>query len=136
MDSLRDISLKNCKVSHDGLKYLNWKRLENINIIGVSIRGEWSQLIRMKFVSQMDRAWGIINFFLIFCLQIYHLYRTPRIIRHWIGRYEAVYVARHPQTTINSKKKQETESSNSTANTNDSWSLNNVRSIGTGLTVE
>lgn len=40
MHSLRDICLKNCQVSHQGLKKLNWKRLENINIIGVSIRGE------------------------------------------------------------------------------------------------
>lgn len=40
MESLRDISLKNCKVSNEGLKHLNWKRLENINIIGVSIRGK------------------------------------------------------------------------------------------------
>lgn len=40
MDGLRDICLKNCKVSHEGLKNLNWKQLENINIIGVSIRGK------------------------------------------------------------------------------------------------
>lgn len=40
MESLRDICLKNCKVSNEGLQNLNWKRLENINIIGVSIRGE------------------------------------------------------------------------------------------------
>lgn len=39
MDGLRDICLKNCKVSNEGLKNLNWKQLENINIIGVSIRG-------------------------------------------------------------------------------------------------
>ncbi|XP_055317482.1 uncharacterized protein LOC129576400 [Sitodiplosis mosellana] len=38
MQSLRDICLKNCKVSNEGLRNLNWKRLENINIIGVSIR--------------------------------------------------------------------------------------------------
>lgn len=40
MENLRDICLKNCKVSHEGLRNLNWKRLENINIIGVSIRGK------------------------------------------------------------------------------------------------
>lgn len=38
MENLRDICLKNCKVSHEGLIKLNWTRLENINIIGVSIR--------------------------------------------------------------------------------------------------
>lgn len=42
MESLRDICLKNCNVSNEGLKHLNWKRLENINIIGVSIRGKRS----------------------------------------------------------------------------------------------
>lgn len=40
MEGLRDICLKNCKVSSEGLKNLNWKQLENINIIGVSLRGE------------------------------------------------------------------------------------------------
>lgn len=39
MENLRDICLKNCNVSNEGLKNLNWKRLENINIIGVPIRG-------------------------------------------------------------------------------------------------
>ncbi|XP_031630412.1 F-box protein SKP2A-like [Contarinia nasturtii] len=38
MESLRDICLKNCKLSQDGLRNLNWNRLENVNIIGVSIR--------------------------------------------------------------------------------------------------
>lgn len=39
MENLRDICLKNCNVSNEGLKNLNWKRLENINITGVPIRG-------------------------------------------------------------------------------------------------
>lgn len=47
MENLRDISLRNCKVSHDGLKNLNWKRLENINIIGVSIRGNLECIVHL-----------------------------------------------------------------------------------------
>lgn len=50
MDGLRDICLKNCKVSHEGLKKLNWKQLENINIIGVSIRGKLVKLVKFMCV--------------------------------------------------------------------------------------
>lgn len=39
MDHLRDICLKNCSITKNGLKHLNWSRLENINIIGASIDG-------------------------------------------------------------------------------------------------
>lgn len=48
MESLRDICLKNCKVSNVGLRNLNWKRLENINIIGVSIRGELNNWMNLN----------------------------------------------------------------------------------------
>lgn len=54
MNSLRDISLKNCNVSHEGLRNLNWKRLENINIIGVSIRGKYEH--SLPFDSFMELA--------------------------------------------------------------------------------
>lgn len=54
MDGLRDICLKNCKVSHEGLKNLNWKKLENINIIGVSIRGMFKFHILCFFRSLIE----------------------------------------------------------------------------------
>lgn len=42
METLRDICLKNCKITNEGLKHLNWMQLENINIIGASIVGKLS----------------------------------------------------------------------------------------------
>lgn len=53
MDGLRDICLKNCKVSHEGLIKLNWKQLENINIIGVSIRGKLIQFFFLLFLGSI-----------------------------------------------------------------------------------
>lgn len=41
MEKLRDICLINCKVTSEGLKYLNWQQLENINIVGASIIGNF-----------------------------------------------------------------------------------------------
>lgn len=39
MDHLRDICLRNCSITKNGLVHMNWSRLENINIIGASIDG-------------------------------------------------------------------------------------------------
>lgn len=69
MQGLRDICLKNCKVSHEGLKNLNWKHLENINIIGVSIRGKFvSNFIafhwtKFQLFSQYpgDKSWAYFS---------------------------------------------------------------------------
>lgn len=39
MEHLRDICLRNCAITQNGLVHLNWSRLENINIVGAAIEG-------------------------------------------------------------------------------------------------
>lgn len=60
--NLKDICLRDCKVTSDGLKDLDWNVLENINIFGIPLTG-----IRMD---QFHIFWDIDNSPLIQCLLI------------------------------------------------------------------
>lgn len=42
---LRDINVKNCDMTSNSLRYLNWAKLENVNIIGTRIEGKKEALI-------------------------------------------------------------------------------------------
>lgn len=44
MEHLRDICLKNCSITQDGLQDLNWDRLENVNIVGTAINGKFIRM--------------------------------------------------------------------------------------------
>lgn len=50
MKCLRDISLRDCAITREGLVCLQWDRLENINIIGAHIDGK-----------QLTKAFSSIN---------------------------------------------------------------------------
>lgn len=37
--SLKEISLRNCKVTSEGLKHLDWQKLENVDMNGIRFTG-------------------------------------------------------------------------------------------------
>lgn len=99
MGHLRDICLKNCSITKNGLIHLNWSRLENINIIGASIDG-------IIYSSNNTAVFYAILTWLSFP-QIYHSSHRMLPTRPSTGQFEietgiitnALSSSRLPQTT-------------------------------------